>query len=155
MKASIFKSIALILLFAMSGCASSGNRVIAQTETNGYAVQAQMQQAVSAWQQQHDYDAAMMQLNRLASYSGGGFQQARLTVTALIELERGNRQDFIRTANELAAGISGFSYVNAQTRHVLTVAYAMQDRDPSNLPGRGYDHRRVQAVYQLLGTEAR
>ena len=69
----------------------------------------------------------------------------------MIHLERGNRQAFLHSANQLAAMISSFEFVEPQTRHVVTVAWAMQGKDASELPGRGYDNRRVATIYRLLG----
>jgi len=150
MKPSIFKSLGLILLLGIAGCANN-NKVIAYQETDGRDIQQQMQTALNEWQQKHDYDAAVMRLERLSNYSGGGFEQTRLTILALIQLESGNRKAFIATTERLGSIINSYSYLNPQTRHVLTVAYAMQGKDSEKLPGRGYDSNRVQTIYRLLG----
>ena len=113
--------------------------------------QQQVRQALDAWQQQHDYDTAVMRLEKLLDFYGGGFDQARLTALASIDLDQGNQQSFLETANQLGNGIGYFQYLNAQTRYVLTVAWAMEGKPAAKLPGRGYDDNRVHAIYTLLG----
>ncbi len=149
MKASMFKATALLVVLGLTACAGKSH-VDSASLSNDYVHQ-QIEQALSLWQQQHDYDGAVMRLERLEGVSGGGIEQARLTALSLIYLERGNRQAFLHSANQLASMISSFEFVEPQARHVVTVAWAMQGKDASELPGRGYDDRRVATIYRLLG----
>jgi len=120
---------------------------------DGEAIHSQISQAVNEWETSHDYDHAVMHLERLQGVSGGNIEQARLTALAMIHLERGNRQAFLQSANQLATMIGSFEFVEPQARHVLVTAWAMQGKSTSELPGRGYDDRRVQSTYRLLGGE--
>jgi hypothetical protein len=151
MKAKIIKSMGLLALVALSGCATTGSRVAAIPEAGGDVARQQVHMALDAWQQQHDYDTAVMRLEKLSGFTGGGFERARLTALASIHLEEGNRQAFLETANQIGNGVGYFQYLNAQTRYVLTVAWAMEGKPAANLPGRGYDDNRVHAIYTLLG----
>jgi len=147
-----YKLFFILGLLALSGCATD-KQVISDPEADGYAVQQEVHQTLSDWQNNHDYDATVMRLEKLSRFSGGDFGQARQAALALVQFEHGDTAAFLRTAEHLTSNIGSYEYINPQIQHVLTVAYAMQGKAASELPGRGYDSNRVRMVYRLLGVD--
>ncbi|MFQ5519227.1 MAG: hypothetical protein ACE5E3_04415 [Mariprofundus sp.] len=149
MKQSIFNVLVLLIGLGLTACAGK-SQVVASGLSSDYIHQ-QIESALSLWQQQHDYDNAVMRLERLDGMYGGGIEQARLTALSMIHFERGNRLAFIQYANRLATTISSFEFVEPQSRYVVTVAWAMQGKAESDLPGHGYDSQRVRTIYRGVG----
>jgi len=147
-----YKLMCALMLFVITGCGSHHSVVSSSSKSgSGYAAQQEARLVLSDWDKNHNYDYTIMSMEKLSRFRGGGFEQARLTALALVQLEYGDRSAFLQTAAQLNEIIHSYQYVEPQAQHVLTVSYAMQGKASSELPGRGYDSNRVQTIYRLLG----
>jgi hypothetical protein len=139
--------LAVTTMSLLAGCAST-----AETRQTSMQVKADVDQALEPWLVQRDYQTAVMRLHQLGErYDWGSEEKDRLTAIALIQLKKGEVPAFIQTANQLSSMIEPTDYINSQLQHVFTVAFAMQGKSSSELPGRGYDSSQVRVTYELLG----
>ena len=157
----------MVLAAVLGGCASMNQKPAGTVEgeiaigspNHGVMapVQADIEEALAAWETEDKAEAAEKLENILSQYGSedGAFERALLTTLSLYYLETGARDDFQRSVERLRLYVHDRTYLARETQYVLEIASALAGESGQETLGRGADIRVTRTVHDLLGMSAR